>query len=126
MWKKAVHNDVAQVLQRKVEHFDADAARHLRKVLPCDAHPFLAVTDQSTAAAGVSREALAEARGKPVVPCGVHLDVIVEQLADLALAFWVHGQKILVLGLFPGQRPWLLQCLATIRFVTLHRYPPVR
>jgi hypothetical protein len=48
MWKtgRRHHHVGAEVLQREIEHFDADAARYLGEVLAGDANPFLAVADQ--------------------------------------------------------------------------------
>jgi hypothetical protein len=87
------HHVGAEVLQREIEHFHADAARYLGKVLAGDADPLVTVVDQPGSAAGVAAEVLAETRGEAVIARGVHLDVLVKQCADLALAIWVHGDE---------------------------------
>lgn len=107
------HHAVGQVLQRDVEHLDADAAGHLGKVLPGDADPFLAVVDQLAPAARVAGEVLAETLGQALIPSGVHLDVFVEQLTNFALSIWVHGVED------PGVRDILAKPIAA---ATASRY----
>jgi len=104
------HHVIAKILQQQVEHLHANAVRHLREILPGDANPFLAVFDQPGAAAGVAAEVLAETFCQALIVRGVHGDVLVEQLTNLALAIWVHGVGHPGVRENLGQRSWPLPC----------------
>lgn len=80
------------VLQRQIQHFDAQGFGHLGKVLAGDPDPFGLVLHQEITATGIAAEVFAEAGGQPVIPGGVHLDVFIKQGANESLSFWVHGQ----------------------------------
>ena len=85
------HQVIRQVLQSQVEHLDTNSPRHLGEILTGDTHPLIMVTHQILPTAGVAGEVLAKTPGQPLITGGVHLDVLVEQLTDEALAVLLHG-----------------------------------
>ncbi|MNF95381.1 hypothetical protein D3C84_781290 [compost metagenome] len=84
----------AEILQRGVDHFKTNGARHLCKILAGDADPFVVILDQPPPAASKTGEVLAKSLGQAAVPPGIHFDVLVEQFTNPALAILQHFTDI--------------------------------
>ena len=114
-----------KALQRKVEHFGMRMRPGTAQSPVGDAHLIPRGHGSADCRCRVAGDALAGARGEPVSRAAYILDNHCRTTAIRAgvLGAWSKNPGA---GAFPDSGPWLLQCLATIRFVTLHRYPPVR
>ena len=94
-----VHLGCAQAaVQRDIQHFKVEPARHLGKILSGDVDPLVAILDQPAPTASETGEVFAEVRDQAVVPCGVQFDVLVEQLTNPTMAVLLHVSRISLVG----------------------------